>query len=172
MYFNFTDIMSEITSNLFIPDKFYCNSCGHIMTDEDSANRLEKYLNNGYILDTPAIVNVCQCDHEEQKVEKKKEKLMVWHIPQIPGKSFHVPVDNIEEAKKIIMVLADYDAFQLKNNIKPDYANVSGLLVYDDKEKEWYGWLDEDGNELWDLMKEYPSIAEQEKRLKYDAEFK
>jgi len=172
MYSNFTDIMSEMVSNLFIPEKFYCNSCGCLMTDEDSANRLEKYLTNAHTSNTPIIVDVCRCKHEEQKVEKKEEKLMVWHIPQIPGKPFYVPVDNIEEAKKILRVLADYDAFQFENNIKPYYANVSGLLVYDKEDKEWYMWGDDDGNEIWDIMKEYPSIMEQEKRVRYDAEFK
>lgn len=43
-------------------------------------------------------------------------KLRVWHIPQIPMKAFYVPVDSIDEAKKIISILWDYDDFQFKNN--------------------------------------------------------
>ena len=97
---------------------------------------------------------------------KEKEKLMVWHIPQIPGKPFNVPVSNIDEAKKVLRILADYDSFQFQNNIKPDYSNVSGLQRYEDN--EWYEWYDENGDGIWSFMGDYPSIMEQEKRLKYE----
>lgn len=66
--------------------------------------------------------------------------LRVWHIPQIPGKPFYVPVDSISEGKKVIGILADYDMFQYKNNIKPDYANMSGLERFemDEEDADWF----------------------------------
>lgn len=66
--------------------------------------------------------------------------LRVWHIPQIPGNPFFVPVDSIEEGEMIIDVLAEYDLFQYENRIKPDYANMSGLERYEDDDDEpgWY----------------------------------
>lgn len=37
--------------------------------------------------------------------------LKIWWIPQIPMKSFEVEVDSVEQAIKILKVLADYDIF-------------------------------------------------------------
>lgn len=73
--------------------------------------------------------------------------LRVWWIPQVPMKdAFHVPVGSPEEAIKIIETLANYDLFQLKHNIKPDYTNVGGLDVFEDG--EWVEWYDEHGNDI------------------------
>lgn len=68
--------------------------------------------------------------------------LRVWHIPQVPGKPFHVPVSTPREGALILRVLADYDHFQLMNNIKPDYCNAQGLEVFEDG--EWCKWMNED----------------------------
>lgn len=78
--------------------------------------------------------------------------LRVWWIPQVPGKPFHVPVENTDEAKKILDVLAKYDLFQLENNIKPDYSNVGGLEVYNEEEKCWEEWCNEEGDSIDDLI--------------------
>jgi len=83
---------------------------------------------------------------------KQEGSLRVWHIPQIPGKPFYVAVTSPEEAIKILNVLADYDLFQFKNNIKPDYCNASGLVVFEDG--EWLEWYTEDGDEdIWDVIR-------------------
>jgi len=74
--------------------------------------------------------------------------LRVWWIPQVPGKAFHLPVASVEEAAKLMTVLADYDAFQFKNRIKPDYCNAGGLSVFDgdmDNDSDgWSDWYDEE----------------------------
>lgn len=75
-------------------------------------------------------------------------RLRVWHIPQIPMKAFHVEVSSIDEAWKILNTLWNYDLFQYENNVKPDYCNMSGLEYFDDEEKEWSEWEDEDGNDI------------------------
>ncbi len=80
----------------------------------------------------------------------KHHQLRVWHIPQVPGKAFNVEVENIEQAKLLLTVLADYDAFQFENRIKPDYCNVGGLEIFDD---EWIEWENEEGDTINDLMK-------------------
>jgi hypothetical protein len=77
------------------------------------------------------------------------KKLQVWWIPQVPGKPFHVSVDSVQEAAKIMRILADYDAFQFEHNIKPDYSNAGGLLQWDeDSDGEgkagWVDWYDEE----------------------------
>lgn len=72
--------------------------------------------------------------------------LRVWWIPQVPGKPFYVPVADRDQAVKILTVLAEYDLFQLKHKIKPDYANAGGLQVLEDG--EWVEWYDNDGNDI------------------------
>ncbi|HDR9087164.1 TPA: hypothetical protein QDB10_003077 [Burkholderia vietnamiensis] len=79
-------------------------------------------------------------------------KLKVWWIPQVPMKAFEVPVSSIEEAKKILTVLAKYDLFQFENNVKPDYCNAGGLNVFEDG--EWTTWYDDEGRDIDDLIRE------------------
>lgn len=67
-----------------------------------------------------------------------EKKFKVWHIPQLPGEPFEVPADTLEEAVKIQDVLAYYDLFQYDNNIKPDYANMSGVSQWDVDDQEWF----------------------------------
>lgn len=70
------------------------------------------------------------------------QKLRVWWIPQIPGKSFYVAVDTVAEGVKLLDVLAMYDVFQFDNRIKPDYCNAGGLNVFEDD--VWEDWHSED----------------------------
>lgn len=72
-------------------------------------------------------------------------KLRVWWIPQIPGKPFIVPVESVAEGVNIMNILADYDWFQLNNNIKPDYCNAGGLSMFEDG--EWIDWCDDETGE-------------------------
>lgn len=78
----------------------------------------------------------------------KKIKMRVWHIPQVPGNPFYVNVDNVIEAKKVLDILAIYDQFQFQNNIKPDFCNTAGVQVYNEEQKEWEDFYDEDGNDF------------------------
>lgn len=72
--------------------------------------------------------------------------LRVYWFPQVPGKAFRVPVASPSEAQKLMTVLADYDIFQFKNRIKPDYCNAGGLEVFEDG--EWCEWNSEDGDDI------------------------
>lgn len=68
--------------------------------------------------------------------------LKIWWIPQVPMKPFETPVSSLEEANKLLDVLAQYDAFQFENNVKPDYSNAGGLMMLEDG--EWVDWYCED----------------------------
>jgi hypothetical protein len=85
------------------------------------------------------------------------QQFKVWWIPQVPMKAFEVPVSSVDEAAKLLEVLAAYDAFQFENNIKPDYCNVGGLQVFEDG--EWVDWYDRETGE--DDPREY-LLAQQE----------
>lgn len=68
----------------------------------------------------------------------------VWWIPQIPGKPFFVDeVPTLAEAKRLMVILADYDLFQFHNRIKPDYSNAGGIEVFVNGEWESYDEQDE-----------------------------
>lgn len=82
----------------------------------------------------------------------KSGDLQVWWVPQVPMKPFCVQVADVALGAKILAVLADYDAFQLDNNIKPDYCNAGGLRRWcDDSDGEgtpgWEDWYDEETGE-------------------------
>ena len=72
----------------------------------------------------------------------KDGALCVWWIPQVPMTQFWVDVRTIEEAAKILAVLAAYDDFQFEHNVKVEYCNAGGLCVYEDG--EWVYWYDPD----------------------------
>lgn len=86
--------------------------------------------------------------------ELEVEKLRVWHIPQVPGKPFHISVDSPKDAIKILNTLAEYDLFQFENRIKPDYCNAQGLQVWDENEKEWLEWESENGLDIREYEEE------------------
>ena len=83
--------------------------------------------------------------------ERKIGDLQVWWVPQVPMKTFEVDVSSVAEGVKVMAVLADYDLFQFKNNIKPDYSNAGGLRRWCDDDRdgipEWEDWFDEESGE-------------------------
>lgn len=89
--------------------------------------------------------------------DPKEGDLRVWWIPQVPMKPFIVPVSNLREAKLLLATLANYDLFQLENNIKPDYSNVGGLSVFEDG--EWCDWANFDGRDVEALTDEEIAAA-------------
>lgn len=90
----------------------------------------------------------------------KNGDLKVWWIPQVPMKKFEYPVKSIDHAISILDVLAKYDIFQYKNNVKPDFCNVGGLLIYNEEDIEngipetgWTEWCDDEGQTIDELMR-------------------
>jgi hypothetical protein len=74
--------------------------------------------------------------------EPRPGDLVVWHIPQVPGRAFRVPVASVEEGRKLCGVLADYDAFQLAERVKPDYCNANGVERWEDDGDSGFDWFD------------------------------
>lgn len=80
---------------------------------------------------------------------RKVGDMQVWWIPQIPMEAFHVEVSTVEEGVKIMGILADYDDFQFRKKVKPDYSNVGGIRVWClDSDGEgnpgWEDWFDDE----------------------------
>lgn len=83
-------------------------------------------------------------------------KLRVWWIPQAGmDNTFYVPVQSIEEGKKVLDLLAAYDAFQLENRVKGDYCNVGGLQVFDEEVQDWNDWFMETEEDYFDDVDDY-----------------
>ena len=96
-------------------------------------------------------------------LETKIGALRAWHIPQVPGKPFHVYVDTLQEAQRVLNILANYDLFQFKHKIKPDYCNTAGLEQYvkddGDGKPGWCEWRDEETGDCIDEWVDPASIA-------------
>jgi len=88
-----------------------------------------------------------------QVLSPKEGDLRVWWwVPQVPTKSFTVPVDSIEMGVWIMDILAQYDLFQYENRIKPDYSNAGGIQQWSlDTDGEgtpgWEEWADPETGE-------------------------
>lgn len=72
--------------------------------------------------------------------------LKVWWIPQVPMKPFEVLVSSFAQAKVLLETLAEYDLFQLRQNIKPEFCNVGGLLVFEDG--DWTDFWTDNGEDF------------------------
>lgn len=83
----------------------------------------------------------------------KEGDLRVWWSPQVPMKPFHQTVPSVDAGILLLDALARYDQFQLENDIKPDYANVGGLEVFEGG--EWCEWSHQ---ETGDNIDEYMAV--------------
>lgn len=84
-------------------------------------------------------------------------KLRVWWIPQVGAISepFYIPVQSVEEGKRVMDMLAAYDAYQLQNRVKPDYSNVGGLQIYNPEIADYEDWYLETEDDYFDDVDEY-----------------
>ena len=92
----------------------------------------------------------------------EKKSMRVWWCPQIGTDTFYVPVHSVEEAKKVMDILAYYDCFLMNQEIRGDYCNAGGLEVWDDKEEEWCDWYFEDEITYFDDVDEYIKVMSNE----------
>lgn len=88
----------------------------------------------------------------------KKGDLRVWWIPQVPMPPFRVNVPDLESANLLLDALAQYDLFQLKHNVRPDYCNAGGLERFEDG--EWSDWYcDDTGSDFDDVRRDPEALA-------------
>lgn len=97
-------------------------------------------------------------------MKPQRGDLRVWHIPQVPGKPFAQEVPDLETAALLLEALARYDQFQFDHNIKPDFANAQGLVVYDPQpgepeENAWVDWHCEEGYGLTEHLRSKTDLS-------------
>lgn len=84
-----------------------------------------------------------------------KGDLRVWWIAQVgQTEGFHVPVKTPQEAALLLNTLAEYDAHQYLQNVKPDYSNAGGLVEFDGE--DWVDWIDPATDQETDPLDLYP----------------
>ena len=54
-------------------------------------------------------------------------------------------VSTVEEAKIMIDTISDFINAKVYEGVFPDHCSTAGLEEYDEEEKEWMTWYDEDG---------------------------
>lgn len=99
--------------------------------------------------------NIYRSFHDEFPAPVKGG-LRVWWIPQVPGASFEWPVSDLNQAALMLDALAAYDDFQFSQNVKGDYCNVGGLIIFDGE--VWVDWEDEDCDDF-DTWREKQLVA-------------
>jgi hypothetical protein len=72
----------------------------------------------------------------------KKGDLMVWWVAQVPMEPIKIPVPDAKTGAMILNVLAEYDAYQYLNDVKPDYCNAGGLIEWTGT--SWDDWMDDE----------------------------
>jgi len=89
----------------------------------------------------------------KEQPKPKAGDLRVWWIPQVPMPAFHVSVPDNKTGKLVLDALAEYDLFQLKHKVKPDFFNAGGLECFSqDGDGEWCDWYDEETGQNIDEM--------------------
>lgn len=65
-------------------------------------------------------------------------QVRVWFSPRVGGTPvFQVGVNDFDDARFTLAVIADYDNFLVANGLKSDDSNMSGVEVFTDGE-----WLE------------------------------
>ena len=84
-------------------------------------------------------------------------KMRAWWNPQVGSVSdtFIVPVNSLEEAKKVMDILAAYDVCQYNNRIRADFANTGGVEMWNEEDQEWEDWFYDEENSYYDNVDQY-----------------
>lgn len=100
------------------------------------------------------------------------KKLRVWWIPQLGvNEPFYIPVSSVEEGKKLLDILAVYDAYQLQNDVKPDFVNTGGLQIYNPEVADWEDWyLETEDYCFYDIDEYLSNIGKEEEFERFNEE--
>ncbi len=84
----------------------------------------------------------------KKRSEKKpvKRMLRIWHNSKFGTAPFRAAVTTIEQAKRFLQLLADYDLYQGERVA----ANAQGLEVFE--EEEWVEWENSEGDDITAVM--------------------
>ena len=66
-----------------------------------------------------------------------------FHI--LGTKPYYKEVSSVEEAKIMVDAIAAFVNAKVDEGVFPDHCSTAGLEEYDEEEKDWEDWCDENG---------------------------
>ena len=81
---------------------------------------------------------------KDRKREINMTKMRIYFYI-LGTKPYYKEVSSVEEAKTMIDAIADFVNTKVDEGVFPDHCSTAGLEEYDEKEKEWVTWYDENG---------------------------
>lgn len=63
-------------------------------------------------------------------------------------KSYRKEVSSVEEAKIMIDAISSFVNAKVDEGVFPDHCSTAGLEEYDEEEKDWVTWYDEEGHDF------------------------
>ena len=82
-------------------------------------------------------------------------KLRVYWIPNPPREAHKVDVETVDEAIKVLNILAFYDLYLGDDVIG---CNVGGLEVFNEEDKEWEDYYDEEGRDIREIENDMEDV--------------
>ena len=76
-----------------------------------------------------------------------ENKLRIWYTI-LGTETYYQEVKTPEEAKLVIDSIARFLNTKVEEGVFEDHCSAAGLEVYDNDEKDWVEWYDEDGLDL------------------------
>lgn len=63
-------------------------------------------------------------------------------------KSYRKEVSSVEEARIMIDAISSFVNAKVDEGVFPDHCSTAGLEEYDEEEKDWVTWYDEEGRDF------------------------
>lgn len=111
-------------------------------------------------------------DFADGELANKSGLRLSW-IPQVPGKPFVFPVEDVNQAMSFYNILADYDRYLFEDcsGMRVDYANMGFLeMILKDEDgnlldtnTKWVSWELDTGDDYFDSIDEYMAFLEENK---------
>jgi hypothetical protein len=77
-------------------------------------------------------------------------KLRIWHHSNFDQPAFYRTVASVEQALDYLDLLAYYDLYLGEQRV---FCNAQGIEIWNEQDKQWENFYDDDGNELEDLRR-------------------
>lgn len=74
---------------------------------------------------------------------KQHHMRMYFHI--LGSKPYYKEVSSVEEAKVVIDAISDFVNTKVDEGVFSDHCSTAGLEEYDEEEKDWVTWYDDNG---------------------------
>ena len=74
-------------------------------------------------------------------------KLRMYYLI-LGTKPYHKEVSSVEEARIMIDAISSFVNAKVDEGAFPDHCSTAGIEEYDEEEKDWVTWYDEEGHDF------------------------